>query len=114
MTSGLIKTIAAASAVIQQTLSTVKIFRLSRLVISILDIDKKNVKWRACGICCPQKCKKIFCFRKKWRKREKMTKVIDELKGGELSDFPCRNLPEAWQSILFNHIVVQFEMKKSA
>ena len=40
-------------------------------------------------------------FSKKWWKRVKMTKVIDELKGCKLSGFPCRNLLTEWQGILF-------------
>ena len=64
MSWGLIETITAARAVIQQTLSTVKISRVRGSVISILNICKKW-RWGVSGTRCHRKCnKKIVVYKK--------------------------------------------------
>ena len=64
MSWGLIETIAAARAAIQQTLSTVKISRVRGSVISILNICKKW-RWGVSGTRCHRKCKKKIVVYKK-------------------------------------------------
>ena len=41
----------------------------------------------------------------------KMTKVIDELKGGKFSGILGRNLPEEWQKITFDYVIHKSKWK---